>query len=107
MAPHGVGASEPDSRTTTADQREGLFDAPAEKVAENTLGLVATVLDWSLADLNLQVGRADVVLSASGIKRLVLEVKRPGSLIWRRGASKRRWIKRAVTQRVSGSAQSQ
>ena len=48
--------------------------------------LFTTVLDWSLADVNLQVGRADVVLSALGIKRLVLEVKRPGALIWRRGA---------------------
>lgn len=33
-----------------------------------------------------QVGRADVVLSELGIKRLVLEVKRPGSLIWHRRA---------------------
>lgn len=68
--------------------RQGLFDAPVEKIAENILeDLFTTVLlDWSLADVNLQVGRADVVLSALGIKRLVLEVKRPGSLIWRRGA---------------------
>lgn len=67
--------------------QQGLFDAPVEKIAENILeDLFTTVLDWSLADVNLQVGRADVVLSALGIKRLVLEVKRPGSLIWRRGA---------------------
>jgi hypothetical protein len=64
-----------------------LFDAPVEKIAENILeDLFTTVLDWCLADVNLQVGRADVVLSALGIKRLVLEVKRPGSLVWRRGA---------------------
>ncbi|EID17981.1 hypothetical protein MXEN_00875 [Mycobacterium xenopi RIVM700367] len=67
--------------------QQGLFGAPAEKIAENILeDLFTTVLDWSLADVNLQVGRADVVLSALGIKRLVLEVKRPGSLTWRRAA---------------------
>lgn len=74
--------------------RQGLFDAPVEKIAENILeDLLTAVLDWSLADVNLQVGRADVVLSALGIKRLVLEVKRPGSLIWHRPA-----IDRAVDQ---------
>jgi hypothetical protein len=67
--------------------QQGLFGAPVEKIAENILeDLFTIVLDWSLADVNLQVGRADVVLSALGIKRLVLEVKRPGSLTWRRGA---------------------
>ncbi|BBZ49957.1 hypothetical protein H7H82_19695 [Mycobacterium heidelbergense] len=67
--------------------RQGLYGAPVEKVAENILeDLFTTVLDWSLADVNLQVGRADVVLSYLGIKRLVLEVKRPDSLVWRRGA---------------------
>jgi hypothetical protein len=67
--------------------RQGLFDAPVEKVAENIAeDLFTTVLDWSLDGVNLQVGRADVVLSELGIKRLVLEVKRPGSLIWHRNA---------------------
>jgi hypothetical protein len=67
--------------------QQGLFGAPVERIAENILeDLFTTVLDWSLADVNLQVGRADVVLSALGIKRLVLEVKRPGSLTWHRGA---------------------
>jgi hypothetical protein len=67
--------------------RQGLFDSPVEKVAENIIeDLFTTVLDWSLADVNLQVGRADVVLSELGIKRLVLEVKRPGSLVWHRQA---------------------
>jgi len=67
--------------------RQGLFDSPVEKVAENIIeDLFTTVLDWSLGDVNLQVGRADVVLSELGIKRLVLEVKRPGSLIWHRRA---------------------
>ena len=67
--------------------RQGLFDAPVEKIAENILeDLFTQVLDWTLSDVNLQVGRADVVLSELGIKRLVLEVKRPGSLAWHRHA---------------------
>jgi hypothetical protein len=67
--------------------RQGLFDAPVEKVAENIVeDLLTTVLDWSLDDVNLQIGRADVVLSDNGYKRLVLEVKRPGTLIWHRQA---------------------
>jgi hypothetical protein len=66
---------------------QGLFDAPVEKVAENIVeDLLTTVLDWSLEDVNLQIGRADIVLSDNGYKRLVLEVKRPGTLIWHRQA---------------------
>jgi hypothetical protein len=67
--------------------RQGLFHAPVEKVAENIVeDLGTTVLDWSLDDVNLQIDRADVVLSDNGYKRLVLEVKRPGSLVWHRRA---------------------
>ncbi len=67
--------------------RQGLFDSPVEKIAENILeDLFTRVLDWTLADVNLQVGRADIVLSQLGIKRLVLEVKRPGTLAWHRPA---------------------
>lgn len=67
--------------------RQGLFGAPVEKVAENILeDLFTRVLDWTLEDVNLQVGRADIVLSELGIKRLVLEVKRPRSLAWHRAA---------------------
>jgi hypothetical protein len=67
--------------------RQGLFDAPVEKVAENIVeDLLTAVLDWSLDDVNLQIGRADIVLSDNGYKRLVLEVKRPGTLIWHRRA---------------------
>ena len=67
--------------------QQGLFGSPVEKIAENILeDLFTTVLDWSLADVNLQVGRADIILSELGIKRLVLEVKRPGSLAWHRRA---------------------
>jgi hypothetical protein len=67
--------------------RQGLFGSPVEKVAENILeDLFTKVLDWSLPDVNLQIGRADVVLSDLGIKRLVLEVKRPGALAWHQTA---------------------
>ena len=67
--------------------RQGLFGTPVEKVAENILeDLFTKVLDWDLGDVDLQVGRADIVLSELGIKRLVLEVKRPGSLAWHRHA---------------------
>jgi hypothetical protein len=63
--------------------RQGLFDPPVEKIAENILeDLFTKVLDWDLSDVNLQVGRADIVLSELGVKRLVLEVKRPGTLAW-------------------------
>lgn len=59
----------------------------AEKVAENILeDLFTTVLDWSLADVNNQVDYADIVLTRLGIKHLLVEVKRPGALIWHRRA---------------------
>ncbi|MGH9090376.1 MAG: hypothetical protein ACRDZR_03195 [Acidimicrobiales bacterium] len=67
--------------------RQGLFDAPVEKVAEGIVeDLLTGVLDWPLADVNPQIGRADFVLSQLGVKHLVLEVKRPGSLAWHRSA---------------------
>ena len=58
---------------------------PVEKIAENILeDLFTGVLDWQLSDVNLQIGRADLILSDLGIKRLVLETKRPGALAWNR-----------------------
>lgn len=67
--------------------RQGLAGPPVEKVAENICeDLFTEVLDWELGDVNLQIGRADIVLSELGIKRLVIEVKRPGSLSWHRQA---------------------
>lgn len=59
----------------------------SEKVAENILeDLFTTVLDWPLADFNNQEKHADIVLTDHGIKRLVVEIKRPGSLAWSRRA---------------------
>jgi hypothetical protein len=53
----------------------------AEKVAENIVeDLFTQVLDWSVGDLNNQLECADLVLTKLGLKRLLLEIKRPGSL---------------------------
>jgi hypothetical protein len=59
----------------------------AEKVAENILeDFFTTILDWSICDLNYQIGFADLVLTRLGIKYLLVEAKRPGSLAWNRPA---------------------
>ena len=58
-----------------------------EKVAEGILeDLFTTVLDWSRGDLAYQIGYADIVLSHNLAKYLVVEVKRPGSLVRSRHA---------------------
>ena len=55
----------------------------SEKVAENILeDLFTEVLDWEIADLNNQLDSADIVLTKSGIKYLLIETKRPGALAW-------------------------
>ncbi len=57
--------------------------AAAERVAENILeDLFTMVLDWSLSDINNQVGYADLLLTRLGVKHLLVEVKRPGALAW-------------------------
>jgi hypothetical protein len=59
----------------------------AERVAENILeDLLTMVLDWSLSDINNQVGYTDLLLTRLGIKYLIIEVKRPGALAWNRRA---------------------
>jgi hypothetical protein len=59
----------------------------AERVAENILeDLFTTVLDWTVSDINNQVGYADLLLTRLGIKYLIIEVKRPGALAWNRRA---------------------
>ncbi len=73
-------------RQQRLEQQRRLGEA-SEKVAENILeDLFTTVLDWPLSDFNNQVEHADIVLTDHGIKRLVIEVKRPGSLAWNRRA---------------------
>lgn len=52
-----------------------------EKIAEDILGDFFTIaLDWELGDLNNQVQYADLVLTKAGLKRMLIEVKRPNSL---------------------------
>ncbi|MDI3313694.1 MAG: hypothetical protein QJR12_05240 [Mycobacterium sp.] len=85
---------------------------PVERVAENILeDMFTTVLDWPVADVKLQVGGtrgfADIVLARLGFKRLVLEVKRPGSLTGRRAAIEAALLQArryAADQRVSAVA---
>jgi hypothetical protein len=73
-------------REQRLEQQRRLGEA-SEKVAENILeDLFTAVLDWPLADFNNQVEHADIVLTDHGIKRLVVEVKRPGALAWSRRA---------------------
>lgn len=64
-------------------QQQTRFGTAAEKVAENILeDLFSDVLDWSIGEVNNQVGFADLILTRLGIKYLVVEVKRPGALAW-------------------------
>lgn len=59
------------------------FDHAAEAATERILeDLFTIVLDWSIGDLNHQVGRADLSLTRQGLKWLIVELKRPGSLAW-------------------------
>jgi len=52
-----------------------------EKVAENIIEDVLTgVVGWALSDLNHQVARSDILVTHLGIRRLVIETKRPGAL---------------------------
>lgn len=66
----------------------------AEKVAESILADFFTIpLNWQISDLNNQIKFADMVLTKMGIKRLVVEVKRPNSLSWDQPS-----LERALTQ---------
>ena len=67
---------------------------PCEQTAEGILEhLFTAVLDWPLGNFTQQVDRADIVLSDLGIKRLVVETKRPGALVWNRRA-----VEKAIEQ---------
>lgn len=77
-------------------QQQERHGVASEKVAENVLeDLFTEVLDWDLADLNNQLEYADLVLSKRGMKYLVVEVKRPGSLAWNQHA-----VEKALDQAV-------
>lgn len=54
----------------------------AERVAENICeDLFTVVLDWPRAGIKYQVDDADLLLTSHGIKYVVIEAKRPGSLV--------------------------
>lgn len=80
-----IGAGWP---TFAAKRRDRLAQqerhgAAAEKVAEDIVAdLFTDVLDWTVADLNQQIGFADLLLSRLGVKYLLVEAKRPGALAW-------------------------
>lgn len=68
-------------------RQQDRYGTAAEKVAENILqDLFSEVLDWSVGEINNQVGYVDLLLTRLGIKHLVVEVKRPGALAWSRAA---------------------
>lgn len=68
-------------RSERLRQRERYGHA-AERATENILeDLFTNVLDWPLADVNNQVGYADLLLTRLGIKHLIIEAKKPGSLV--------------------------
>lgn len=63
------------------------LDGAYEKVTESILvALFTEVFDWPLGNVNYQMGRADIVLTDSLIRRLIVEAKRPGALTWNRKA---------------------
>ena len=54
---------------------------PCERIAENILfDLFTVVLDWIPEQVRWQEGRVDLLLTRLGVKHLIIEVKRPGSL---------------------------
>lgn len=62
--------------------QDGRFGDAAEKVTENILAdLFTMAMDWRPGELNHQIGYADLVLSTFGLKRLVIEAKRPHALL--------------------------
>lgn len=66
---------------------ERRYGEASEKVAENILeDLFTGVLDWPLGSFNTQIQYADIVLTDLGIKKLIVEAKRPGALRWSRSA---------------------
>lgn len=63
--------------------QENRYGSAPEKIAEDILkSFFDLVLDWPLDCINNQVQFADLVLTHQGIKKLIIEVKRPGLLTW-------------------------
>lgn len=71
-----------DRREQRLRERE-RFGHAAERAAESVVeDLFTMVLDWSLGDVNHQVGYADILLTRLGLKHVIVETKRPGALAW-------------------------
>ena len=68
-------------------EQQRRHGAAAERVTENIIeDLFTMVLDWRIEDLNNQVEYADLILTSNGLKRLIIEAKRPGALAWNQSA---------------------
>lgn len=104
---HCIGRIEQKWPDFLARRRERLQPHPllgdaAEKLTESILeDLLTDVLDWPLSSFVPQIKHADIVLAGMGIKRLIIEAKRPGSLAWNKSA-----VERALAQ-VRGYAAEQ
>lgn len=85
-------------------QKERYGNAP-EKVTENILHILFTeVLDWNVGDINYQIEFADIEITKLGIKRIVIEAKRPGRISWNEFQIEKhinQALKYASTQKVS------
>ena len=59
------------------------YGKTSEKISESIMDILfSEVLDWEISLLRYQIGNADIILTNQGIKYLVIETKRPGSLQW-------------------------
>ena len=75
------------SRRKQMLEQYGRRGAPTEKVAENIVAdALVEVLDWPRANINFGVGYADILLMDRGLRRLIIETKRPDALAWNRHA---------------------
>ncbi len=91
-----------EKRLQRLKQQERRGNAP-EKVSENIVeDLLTEVLDWEIADLNHQMDYADIVLTKTGVKHLLVETKRPGALAWNQRA-----VEKALEQAVRYTSKQQ
>lgn len=68
-------------RRTVHLRSHAVGRSPSERIAENILfDLFTRVLDWAPDQVRWQENRIDLLLTRLGVKHLVVEAKRPGSL---------------------------
>ena len=71
-----------EKRNSLLIQQERFGKVP-EKITENIIfHLFTEVLDWNIKDINYQIDYADIEITKLGIKRILIETKRPGGIIW-------------------------